>query len=46
LASNEVEDHARTMLEEEYERQNEELNNFENPFHAWAKTQFTMKVKI
>lgn len=24
------------MLEEEYERQNEGLNNFENPFQAWA----------
>lgn len=38
MASNEVVDHARTMLEEEYERQNEGLNNFENPFQAWANS--------
>jgi hypothetical protein len=31
-------DEARTILEEEYERQNKGLDNFENPFATWAKT--------
>jgi len=28
------------MLEEEYERQNEGLSNFENPFQAWANSAY------
>lgn len=36
MAIAETEDEARTLLEAEYERQNEGLDTFENPFHNWT----------
>jgi len=36
ISVSETEDEARINLEKEYERQNEGLDTFENPFQAWA----------
>lgn len=40
LACARDEDEARVSLEQEYDRQNEGLENFENPFQAWADNIF------
>jgi len=38
LATVESEDERRMILEEEFERQNDGLDDFENPFQSWANT--------
>lgn len=38
LATIEYEDETRIILEEEFERQNGGLEDFDNPFQSWANT--------